>query len=127
MITNILLNSCRIIWKIEEFCKWYFELILFLLVWFLSLYRLWNSLFLIFHVWSIKRQLFWPLSAFIIIRYIAFLNEGTWTIDKERKLVSGKLLFRSQERTKSYMYDINHYYFFYYFTVWKKSQHYYVE
>ena len=49
-----------------------------------------------------RQKLLWPLSAFIIIWYIAFLNEGTWTIDKERKLVSGKLLFRSQERTKLY-------------------------
>ena len=53
-------------------------------------------------IWQKRQKLLWPLSAFIIIWYIAFLNEGTWTIDKERKLVSGKLLFRSQERTKLY-------------------------
>ena len=41
-------------------------------------------------------------------------REGTWTIDKKRKLVSGKLLFRSQERTKNIIYinDINHYSYF---------------
>ena len=78
-----------------------------------------NKILYLLNLLFLKYKKTTPLTIFSFYHNLVYCiqdceREGTWTIDKKRKLVSGKLLFRSQERTKNIIYinDINHYSYF---------------